>query len=340
MVAPTETTTEGAVQMPAVESMETVRLGRTGLSVPKIGFGTSGLGDMPVTYGYAVDEERGKATVRAILDGPAKFIDTSRNYADGRSEERVGAVIRERGGLPPGAILSTKLDRDMTTKRFDASQARRSLEVSLAALGLDRVQILHLHDPEHADSLAEISGPKGALAELFKMKDEGLAETVGLAAGRVDIMMPMLRDWDFDALITHNRFTLANRNAEEMIDFAYEKGIAVLNAAPYAGGVLAKGSASYQRYVYQEVSAEALDPIRRIEEICARHMIPPGAAALQFSMKDPRVTATICGVSKPERVYETLEWAAWPIPNEAWDELLALPFATDDPEATRVYKPG
>jgi D-threo-aldose 1-dehydrogenase len=197
-----------------------------------------------------------------------------------------------------------------------------------------------VHDPEYASSLADVTGPKGAIAELFRMKEEGLATAVGLAAGRVDIMLPMLRDWDFDVLITHNRFTLANRNAEAMIDFACGKGIAVLNAAPYAGGVLAKGSASYRKYVYQDASEATLGPIRRIEEICARHKIPPGAAALQFSMRDPRITATICGVTRPERVTETLEWAAWPIPEEAWKDLAALPFATDDPEATRDYKPA
>ena len=75
-------------------------------------------------------------SVRAVFDGPAKFIDTSRNYGDGRSEERIGAVIRERGGLPQGVVLATKLDRDMETNRFSAARARRSLEESLKALGL------------------------------------------------------------------------------------------------------------------------------------------------------------------------------------------------------------
>jgi D-threo-aldose 1-dehydrogenase len=326
--------------MAGATALETTQLGSTRLRVTKLGFGTSGLGDMPDTYGYHVDTDRALATVRAIFDGPANLLDTSRNYGFGRSEERIGAVIRERGGLPEGFVLSTKLDRDMETGRFDAGRARRSLEESLAALGLDRIQLLHLHDPEHAASLAEITGRNGALAELFRMKEEGLAEAVGLAAGRVDVMMPLLADWDFDALITHNRFTLANRNAEAVIEFAHRKGIAVLNAAPYSGGVLAKGAQSYHRYVYQEVSDKALDPIRRIEAICAEHGVPPGAAALQFSMKDPRVAATICGVSKPERVRQTLEWAAWPIPRAAWDALAALPFASDDPEATRDYKPG
>ena len=316
------------------------RLGRSNLDITRIGFGTSGLGNMPDTYGYDVDEERARATIRAIFDGPANFLDSARNYGFGRSEQRVGEVIRERGGLPKGFVISTKLDRDMESGRFDAARARRSLEGSLKALGLAKVQILHVHDPEHAASVAEVTGPKGAVRELFRMKEEGLADAVGLAAGTVDVMMPILRDFDFDAIVTHNRFTLTNRNAGPMMDFCARKGIAVLNAAPYSGGVLAKGVAKYPRYVYQRATDAMLDPVRRVEEICNRHGVPTGAAALQFSMRDPRVTATICGVSKPERVRETIAWATWPIPQAAWDELDALPFSTDDPEATRQYQPG
>jgi len=317
-----------------------VRLGKTGIEVTNICFGTSSLGDMPGTYGYAVDEERARATIRAIFDGPVNFLDTSRNYGMGRSEARVGQVIRERGGLPEGFVISTKLDRDMETLRFDAGRARRSLEESLEALHLDHIQLLHLHDPEHAADLDEITRKGGAIDELFKMKEEGLADAVGLAAGRIDIMMPILKDWPFDALISHNRYMLTNRNAEPMLELARERGIAFLNAAPYAGGVLAKGTAEHPRYVYQEGKEAFLAPVRRIEAICAQHGIPPGAAALQFSLREPRITSTICGVSKPERVAQTLEWASVPIPEAAWNELLALPFATDDPEATRVYDPG
>ena len=77
----------------------------------------------------------------------------------------------------------------------------------------------------------------------MRMREEGLADAVGLAAGRIDVMMPLLRDWDFDALITHNRWTLVNRNAGPMLELAAERGISVMNAAPYAGGALAKGAA-------------------------------------------------------------------------------------------------
>ena len=245
-------------------------------------------------------------------------------------------MVRELGGWPEGRVLSTKLDRDMESGRFDGAQARRSVEASLEALGRDRVEILHLHDPEHA---ADPAGVDGALAELMRMREEGLAGAVGLAAGRIDVMMPLLAAWDFDALITHNRWTLVNRNAGPMLELAAERGISVMNAAPYAGGALAKGAA-HGRYVYQEATEAMLAPVRRVEAVCARHGVPPGAVALQFSMRDPRIVSTICGVTRPERVEETLAWAEWPVPQAVWDELADLPVATDDPEATRDYRPG
>ena len=311
-----------------------------GLAVPPLCFGTSALGNMPGTYGYEVDEERARRTVNRILDSPFPFLDTSRNYGDGESERRIGAALAERGGLPDGAVISTKLDRDMDSGRFDAARARESLEQSLAALGLDRVQMLHLHDPEHAASVAEITGAGGALPELVRMKEEGLCQAIGLAAGDVTVMMPILLEWEFDVLITHNRWTLANRNAGQLIETAVSRGVAVMNAAPYAGGVFAKGSEAHPRYVYQEAGDEMLDPVRQIERICARHEVPPGAVALQFSLRDPRVAATVCGVTKPERVEQTLAWAEHDIPDAVWAEIGDLTPSSDDPEATRVYSPG
>ena len=314
--------------------------GAGGLSIPPLCFGTSALGNMPGTYGYEVDERRARETVERVLDSPYPFLDTSRNYGGGESERRVGAAIAARGGLPPGAVISTKLDRDMDSGRFDAARARESLEQSLAALGRDRVDILHLHDPEHAASVEEIVGAGGALPELLRMKEEGLCRAIGLAAGDVEVMMPILLEWEFDVMITHNRWTLANRNAGQLIETAVSRGVAVMNAAPYAGGVLAKGSDAHPRYVYQEADGKALDPIREIERICAEHGVPPGAVALQFSLRDPRIASTVCGVSRPERVEQTLEWAAHEIPDAVWAAIGDLEPSSEDPEATRVYTPG
>jgi D-threo-aldose 1-dehydrogenase len=83
-----------------------------------------------------------------------------------------------------------------------------------------------------------------------------------------------------------------------------------------------------------------LDPVRRVEEVCAHYGVPPGAAALQFSTRNPSITSTICGVSRPERVRQTLEWAEWKVPASLWEALGQLPFSSEDPEATREYTPG
>ena len=320
--------------------MQRKPLGSTGLSVTPICFGTSGLGNMPDTYGYEVDEARARQTLEAIFEGPVNFIDTSNNYGFGRSEARLGDAIKAHGGLPDGFVLATKLDRDMDTGRFDAARARRSIEESLERLNVDRVGVLHLHDPEHAADLSEITRDGGAIDELFKIKDEGLAGAVGLAMGRIDIMFPILKDHPFDAIVSHNRFTLLNRSADEMFSHAAGRGIAILNAAPYAGGVLAKGSAEMPMVTYQKANEEQLAPVRSVEEICQNHRIAPGAAALQFSLNDLRITSTIVGVTAPERIAQTLDWAATSLSEQAWDALNALPFSTDDPEANRDYRPG
>ena len=319
--------------------IETVSLGETGLSIPRLWFGTAPIASMPNSYGFEVDEAAAAAMLDTVFAGPATCIDTSRNYGDGRAEDRVGRAIRDRGGLPAGFLISTKLDRDMRSGRFDGGRARRPLELSLATLGLDRVPILFLHDPEYAADLTEVTGPGGALAALFEMKEEGLAQAVGLAAGRVDIMMPLIGAWDFDLVLTHNRFTLLNRNAEAMIALAASRTMAVVNAGVFATGVFAKGPDQLPRYAYQAASEAQLAPVRRIEGLCRDKGVVMGAAALRVSMGDPRIAATVCGCSKPEHWWQILDWAAEPIPETFWQALAALPIAYDDPEATRDYKP-
>jgi D-threo-aldose 1-dehydrogenase len=316
------------------------KVGKTKLAIPAICFGTSALGDMPATYGYGVNEARARATLDAMFDNDIGFLDTSRNYGMGKSEERIGTAIRARGGLPKGFVISSKLDRNMDTSKFDGDRARQSVEESLKALGIDHIPLLHLHDPEYASDLNDVTKPGGAIAALMRMKEEGLVTAIGLAAGRIDIMLPLIRDYDFDALISHNRFTLLNRNAQEMFNLAHSKGMAILNAAPYASGILAKGVAKAPIYSYMPASDDIKSRALAIEALCSQHGVPVGAASLQFSMHDPRITSTICGVTTPERVQQTIAWANWNIPDALWSALKTLPFDTTDPEATRVYNPG
>ena len=321
-------------------AQKTVNLKSSGLTIPAICFGTTALGDMPDTYGYSVGEDRARATLNAIFDGPIPFLDTSRNYGMGESEKRIGDAIRARGGLPKGLVISSKLDRNMTNGKFDSERAEQSLEESLKALGVSSIDLLHLHDPEYASDLNDVTKKGGALDALFRMKEQGLCKAVGIAAGRTDVMMPLLRDYDFDALISHNRFTLLNRQGTEMFELAKSRNIAVINAAPYASGILAKGAAKAPLFAYMPAGDDIKSRANAIEAACAKYAVPMGAAALQFSMKSPLVASTICGVSSPERVQQTIDWANFEIPEALWKELEAIPFDMDDPEAKRVYRPG
>jgi len=312
----------------------------TGLEVTELSFGTSSLGSMPDTYGYEVPEDRAQKTLNRFFQGPVNMLDTSRNYAMGESEKRIGNAIKENGGWPKDLLLSTKLDRNMDTLILDKNRARESFEESLKTLNVDSVDILFLHDPEYAKDLSDITKKDGAMDELFKIKEEGLAKAVGIAMGKIDIMFPLLKDWNFDVMINHNRFTLINREANEMYDYASSKNIAIFNAAPYAGGVLAKGPDNFKKITYQDATEEKLTPAREFEKVCKKHNVELGAAALQFSLKDKRITSTICGVTSVESIEKNLTWANSKIPDEFWNEISKLSYSNNDPEADRVFTAG
>jgi D-threo-aldose 1-dehydrogenase len=114
--------------------------------------------------------------------------------------------------------------------------------------------------------------------------------------------------------------------------------MATLNAAPYGSGILAKGPDIYARYAYQAASPEIVAATRQIEAICARYNIPMAAAALQFSMLDPLVDVTIVGMSKPERIQETIDLATTEIPAQLWLDLESMPQFSLDPEIGRYDK--
>jgi len=316
-------------------------LGRTGLEVSSVCAGCAPLGDMPEAFGYRVPEEQALATLRAIFSSPITFLDTAAAYGDGESERRIGIVLRELGGLPPGYVLATKADRDLATGRFDAKQVHRSVQRSLRLLGLERLQLVYFHDPEHAGlSVAEAMAPGGPVEALLALRDAGVIEHVGVAAGPIDMLIAYIETGVFEVVITHNRYTLLNRTAEPLIQRANELGVAVVNAAPYGSGLLAKGPSAFSRYAYREARPDEIERARTIEAVCAQYGVPLAAAALQFSLRDPRISATIVGMSRPERVTQTIQFATWPIPDALWDELNQVEPLPYDPQTGQLVATG
>ncbi len=295
-------------------------LGRTGLIVSPLCIGCAPLGDMRDTFAYAVDEAQALATLRTVFAGPINFLDTAASYGDGESERRIGLVLRELGGQPPGFVLASKADRNLQTGEFSGEQMRRSVERSLKLLGVSSLQLVYLHDPEHT-SFEAVMAPNGPVETLLQCQQEGLIAHLGVAGGPIDLMTRFVETNHFEVAISHNRYTLLNTEADSFWDMCQQHGVAAINAAPYGSGILAKGPSAYPRYMYHEASPRLLERAYQLETLCQRYQVPLAAVALQFSLRDPRIASTIVGISRPERLTETLALAHYEIPDGLWSEL-------------------
>src|SRR6185437_12565391 len=162
-------------------------LGVTGLEVTPLCIGCAPLGNMPETFAYSVAEEQALGTLRAVFAGPITFVDTAASYGDGESERRIGLALRELGGLPPGFVLATKADRNLQTGEFSGDQMRRSVERSLRLLGVDRLQLCYLHDPEHIGFEAAMA-PGGPVEALRQLQETGVIQHLGVAGGPIEMM--------------------------------------------------------------------------------------------------------------------------------------------------------
>jgi len=312
--------------MDAIRGMAPVGLGATGLRVTPVGVGCAVLGSDPEAFGYEVGLDRALATLRRVFWGPFNFVDNTNNYGGGESERRIGTVLAELGGLPEGFVLASKVDPDPVTGAFDGQRARRSFEETLSRLGLARLQILYLHDPGRT-TFEEAMRPGGAVEALVSLRDEALVSHIGVAEGSTSLLKRFLDTGIFDVVLTHSRYTLLDRSAEEVIAAALERGLGLVNGAVFGGGVLAKGVGQQPKYAYRDISDEPRRRIQAMEAVCAQAGVPLKAAALQFSLRDSRIASTVVGVSRPQRIDETMELACLPIPDVIWERLekLALP---------------
>jgi D-threo-aldose 1-dehydrogenase len=291
-------------------------LGRTGWRVTALCVGTGEIGDMSV-YGGSVPEGQALATARRAFAGPLTFVDTSNGY--GLSERRLGTVLREMGGVPPGLLLATKVDPE-DGGPFDGDRARASARESMERLGLDHLPLVHLHDPERIP-FEEAMAPRGPVAAMQELVAEGLVGHLGVAGGPVDLLRRFVATGIFEVVLTHNRWTLVDRSAAPLLDDCAAAGVAVLNGAPFGGGILAKGPALFPKYQYRPASQRLLEAAAAMQDACTRHGVPLAAAALQFSLHEPRVTSTVVGMSRPERYDEALDLAAHVVPPELWAEI-------------------
>ena len=209
---------------------------------------------------------------------------------------------------------------DTLRRRFDFSAAavRRSLEGSLGRLGLDRADLVYVHDPD--DHLDEAIA--GAIPELIRMREEGLVSAVGVGMNQWQAPLRMVRETGIDLVMLAGRWTLLDRSGQPLVDECAARGVAVVAAAPFNSGLLARawpGDGAY--FDYGPATPQVLARARALAGICQRHGVSLPDAAIQFPLRHPAVVSVVAGMRSGEEVASTLARFATVVPDDAWTEL-------------------
>ncbi|HXN90446.1 MAG TPA: aldo/keto reductase [Candidatus Sulfotelmatobacter sp.] len=287
--------------------------------MPRIGLGTGALGHLYT----GVSDDQAEATLEHAYDAGIRFFDTAPLYGAGLAERRLGRVLRSkrRGEF----IVSTKVGRLVDAEgptggwHFDFSYdgVMRSLEASLRRLGLDRVDILHLHDP---DTHVEEATDSGARA-LRQLRHAGTIAAFGVGMNRVATLVRIAETTDIDCLLVANRFTLLDRTAETaLLPLCVEKEIAAIAGGVFNSGLLAS-PAPGATFNYEPAPQDLIERARTLAEICGRHGVPLKAAALQFPFHHPAVNAILIGPRSVAELDENLKLLDLAIPENLWADV-------------------
>lgn len=315
--------------------METTTVRGTGIRLTALGLGAAPAGNL---Y-QAMTDEDAHATFEAAWATGIRYFDTAPHYGLGLSERRLGAFLRTRPRdelvvstkvgrlLVPSPETAHRKDPDIfevpaATRRvwdFSRDGVLRSLEASLERTGLDRVDVVYLHDPdEHWEQAAH-----EALPALVELRDQGVVGAVGAGMNQSAMLTRFVRETDVDVVMCAGRFTLLEQAAlADLLPAAAERGVAVVAAAPYNSGILAHDSPpSGVTYDYAPAAAELLDRARRIAAVCAEHGVTLPQAALAYVRTHPAVVSTVVGLATPEQARQAGERAAVRVPAELWRAL-------------------
>ncbi|WP_260192145.1 aldo/keto reductase [Actinophytocola gossypii] len=310
-----------------------VPLGRTGLTVSRLGLGLASIGGLFAP----VPEPQALATVDHAWDLGVRLYDTAPVYGYGRSEQYAGRSLAAR----PRAefVLCTKVGRLIEPggpdtqpiwadppsglgPRLDYSYAgvRRSVDASLDRLGTDRIDVLHVHDPDQ-DFPAAVTGAYRALAEL---RAEGTIAAVSIGVNHADVAARFLREAAApgpDCVLLAGRYTLLDQSGlADLLPLCHRRGVSVIAAGVYQGGLLTGRD----------------DPrVQAWQALCDRHDVPLPAVALRFPFAHPAVDAAVVGARSPREIADSMAWLSRPVPPALWhDAKRAGLLAEDVPAAT------
>ena len=315
-----------------MDPLEKVILGTSGLEVTRLGLGCAALGGL---YGDIPDEQAVQVVHRAF-DLGLNLLDTAPLYGAGKSENRLGLALK---GVPrANYVLASKVGRILVPTDgenneqgifdnpppfkpvFDFSYdgVMRSFEDSLERLGVDRIDILHIHDPD--DHWEEAIS--GAYPALERLRNEGAISAISAGMNQWEMLARFARAGDFDCFLLAGRYSLLDQSSlDELLPLCVEKNIGIMAGGTYNSGILAKGAQPGATYNYSEAPPEIMAKAKGLEEAALRHQVDLKAAASQFVFAHPAITCIIPGTRQPDRVSENFNLLKEDIPTEFWDEL-------------------
>ncbi|BCP55916.1 oxidoreductase [Kaistia sp. 32K] len=328
-------------------ALETRPLGRTGIPVTTLGFGSAPLGDLF----NRLDEKTARGAVEAAVEAGVTLYDTSPFYGHGLAEHRIGAALR---GVPRKSyVLSTKVGRwmdplnqpaDGNTQppnfagglphpaRLDYSYdgAMRSLEQSLLRLGTDRIEIVLIHDVDvYTHGKDKVDGHfkaamEGAYKALEKLRAEKVIDAIGVGLNEADMCERFARAGDFDAMLLAGRYSLLEQPAlDSFFPLAEEKGIGMMLGGVFNSGILATGPIPGAKYNYRDAPPEILDRVAKIQKVCEAHGVTLADAALKFPLGHPAVASLVMGSVSAEETKRNRAAFDRPVPASLWTDLKA-----------------
>ncbi len=308
---------------------------RHGPALTEVGLGAAQLGNLyRVTTDHEVEE-----TVASAWDGGIRYFDTAPHYGVGLSERRLGAQL---AAYPrDDYVISTKVGRLLVpspdtadqrdaegfdvpadpVRRWDFSRdgILRSVEASLERTGLDRFDILYLHDPDHHFAQASTEG----IGALIELRDQGVVSAVGAGMNDAAPLAELIRRADIDVVMCAGRYTLLDDSASaELLPLAVERGVGVVAAGVFNSGLLSSPRPPADAtYDYAPAPAQLLARAHAIADVCQRHSVTLPEVAIAFALRHPAVVSVVLGARGRRQVSQNLDRAATPIPAALWHEL-------------------
>jgi len=318
-------------------------LGRTGLEVSVLGFGTAPLGDL-----YArLDDGTAIAVVERAFELGINLLDTSPHYGRGLAEHRCGTVIRR---VPrQDIVLCTKVGRWMDPLRrpvngsgfvggqphravvdYSYDGTMRSVEQSLLRLGTDRLDLLLIHDVDvwthGADAIEDRfrEAMAGAYVALDRLRGEGVVAGIGIGVNEAEMCVRFAQAGSFDTMLLAGRYSLLEQPAlKQFLPLAQQQGIGVLLGGVFNSGILATGPVQGAKYNYQDAPPHIVARVSDIERVCKAHGVALPTAALHFALGHPAVISIVLGGQNPQEVERNVAARSSQVPSALWSDLKA-----------------